>query len=98
MRWSRSTTAELGMGWPHAGRTASRIRRAGKSRRIGGASEREFRAVVGQAVPPDRVDMVATLGGELDPDARPVEAHVVSPIAQARRARVGHPDLVEFGL
>ena len=63
-----------------------------------GASEGEFCAVVGQPVPPDRVDMVATLGGELDPDAWPVDAHVVAPIAQVLRARVGHLDLIELGL
>ena len=72
VRWRRNTTAELGMGWPHAGSAATRSRRAGRSRRID-ASEGEFGAVVGQTVPPDRVDMVATLRGELDPDAWPVD-------------------------
>ncbi len=59
------------------------------------ASEGEFGAVIGQTVSPDRVDVVATLCGELNPDAWPVEAHVVSPIAQVRRTGVGHFDLIE---
>src|SRR6202034_312974 len=97
VRWRRNTTADLGMGWPHAGSAATRSRRAGRSRRID-ASEGEFCAVVGQPVSPDRVDMVAPLRGELNPDAWPVDAHVVAPIAQVRRAGVGHLDLIEFSL
>ena len=85
------------MGWPHAAGMTIRRSSAGRSRRIG-ASEGEFGAVVGQPVPPDRVDMVATLRGELNPDARPVDTHVVAPIAHVRRARVRHLDLIEFGL
>ena len=72
VRWKRNTIAELGMGCPHAGLTAARRKRTGSSRRIG-TSEGEFGTVVGQPVPPDRVDVVATLRGELDPDARSVE-------------------------
>jgi len=59
---------------------------------------RNMVAYILRAVPPDRVDMVAALRGELDPDARAVESHVVAPIAHVRRARVGHFDLIEFGL
>src|SRR3954447_7391973 len=78
-RWRRNTTAELGIGWPHAGRivTVTRSRSAGKSRRIG-TSEGEFGAVVGRPVAPDRVVMVAALAGELDPDVRPVDADIVA--------------------
>src|SRR3954463_14859014 len=85
------------MGWPHAGRDAIRRRRAGRSCRIG-ASEGEFGTVIGQAVAPDGMDMVAALRGELDPDARTVEAHIVAPITHVRRARVGDLHPVEFGL
>ncbi len=42
--------------------------------------------------------MVAALRGELNPDAWPVDAHVVAPIAQVRVAGVGNLDLIEFGL
>ena len=43
--------------------------------------------------------MVVALRGELDPDARPVEPDVVAQrVAHVRRARVGHLNLVEFGL
>src|SRR5262245_55514512 len=85
------------MGWPHAGIAVTRRTRAGKSRRMD-ASEGKFCAVVGQPVPPDRVDMVATLGRELDPDAWPVDAHIVASIVQVRRAGVRNLDLIELGL
>ena len=34
VRWRRNTTAELGMGWPHAGRIVARYSAARKSHRV----------------------------------------------------------------
>ena len=67
--------------WPQAGAVV--INSRGQKQCVAwclriGTSEGEFRAVVGRPVAPDRVVMVAALAAELDPDVRPVNAHIVA--------------------